>query len=951
MRRPFRTRSAKAWSPGSRWERLESRELLSTARVAEPMFVVGPLVKDASPASGSYTPAQIQQAYQFNQVGLNGSGETIAIVDAYGDPDIQSDLNTFDTQFGLPAITVTQVSQTGTSSLPAADSTGGWELEESLDVEWAHAMAPGASITLVEASSSSTTDLLKGVTYAASHANVVSMSWGTSEFSGESSDDGDFSHAGVAFVASSGDSGAPVSWPAASPNVLAVGGTQLTLVSNGTWSSEVGWSGSGGGPSADETRPSYQSGVVTSTTMRANPDVAYDASPNTGFAVYDSDPYEGTSQGWITVGGTSAGAPQWSAILAVADQGRAAAGQAALDSTSPQQVMDILYQNPGDFHDITAGTSTGTPNYKAGPGYDYVTGLGSPMVNRVIGSLDGTLISTPIPTAPDTLVVSAPSTATAGGSFTFTVTADKAGGGVDTGYTGTIAFTSTDGQAALPGSFTFTAADDGSHTFTVTLKTAGTRTITATATAGSALAGTSAGIKVSPAAASAFVLTGFSSTATAGVAQSFTVTAKDAYGNVATGYAGKVTIGSSDPGTRLPASTTIISGSGSFTITFETAGSQSVTASATGITAATQSGISVSPAAPTNLTAAAASASQINLSWTDAAGDAGYQVQRSANGGSSWTQVGGTLAGGTTSYQDTGLSAGTTYEYRVVATGGGLVSAYSNVATATTTATVSAMTDSIWSNSYTPSENEYIWGSYELGVKFTSSEAGEVTGVRFYKQTWMGGTTHVGHLWSSTGTLLATATFTNETPSGWQQVSYSNPVAIAANTVYIVSFSSGGGYFGITSGYFSRGGVSNGPLQALSNSTPGGDGVYNSGGDFPDVGGSGMNFWVDVAFAPSAGTSVKTSTASAASPGAATSGPGGVGITAGGSSYAVVPSTAPAPTGPSSFAGVSHATTAPAAQTAAVGLASRSYLRNIPRPGTPIQWGWNGSPLLGFIDG
>ncbi len=369
------------------------------------------------------------------------------------------------------------MNETGGTSLPAADSTGGWELEESLDVEWAHAMAPGATITLVEATTPNSNDLLAAVSYAAAHANVVSMSWGSGEFSGESSYDSDFSHAGVAFVASSGDSGAPIEWPAASPNVLAVGGTALTLGANNAWSSETGWSGSGGGPSAYESQPSYQSGVVTATTMRANPDVAYDASPNTGFAVYDSDPYSGTSYGWLTVGGTSAGAPQWAAILAIADQGRAAASQPALDSSSAQEVMTILYKNPGDFHDITTGTSTGSPNYTAGPGYDYVTGLGSPMVNLVVGSLDGTTT-----TAPDSLVVSVPSTATAGTSFSFTVTADTSGGAVDTGYTGTIHFTSTDGQAALPGNYTFTAADKGSHTFTVTLKTAGTETITATDT-------------------------------------------------------------------------------------------------------------------------------------------------------------------------------------------------------------------------------------------------------------------------------------------------------------------------------------------------------------------------------------------------------------------------------------------------------------------------------------
>ena len=131
--------------------------------------------------------------------------------------------------------------------------------------------------------------------------------------------------------------------------------------------------------------------------------------------------------------------------------------------------------------------------------------------------------------------------------------------------------------------------------------------------------------------------------------------------------------------------------------------------------------------------------------------------------------------------------------------------------------------------------------------------AGTVTGVRFYKQTWMGGYTHVGHLWSSTGTLLATATFTNETASGWQQVNFSSPVAISANTVYIVSFSTGGGYFGITHQLLhQRRGRPAARCTPWPTASSGGDGVYHSGnGSFPSVSGSGMNFWADVAFSPS----------------------------------------------------------------------------------------------------
>ena len=263
----------------------------------------------------SVHPAQLQTAYGFSSISFNGTpgtgaGQTIAIVDAYDDPNIQTDLSTFDSQFGLPDPTFTKVDQFGGTNYPPSDSSGGWELEESLDVEWAHAMAPGASILLVEANSASSTDLLTAVQYAAANANVVSMSWDGGESSDESMYDTQyFDQSGVAFVASSGDSGAPASWPSASPNVLSVGGTSLTLaLGSNAWQREVGWSDSGGGPSAYESQPSYQKGVVTQTsTARATPDVAYDADPSTGVAVSDTVPYGGTNYGWLQVGGTSAG--------------------------------------------------------------------------------------------------------------------------------------------------------------------------------------------------------------------------------------------------------------------------------------------------------------------------------------------------------------------------------------------------------------------------------------------------------------------------------------------------------------------------------------------------------------------------------------------------------------------------------------------------------------------
>ena len=182
-------RSAAAKIAPAVLEGLESRTLLSVGDlVAAPSLIVSP---DASAGSiAGYSPAQIRSAYGFNSVQLGngavGAGQTIAIVDAYSDPNISGDLSTFDSQFGLGAAGLKVVSETGsTTSLPA--SNAGWDLEISLDVEWAHAVAPGASILLVEANSSSLGDLLTAVNYArnAAGVSVVSMSWGAGEFSSE----------------------------------------------------------------------------------------------------------------------------------------------------------------------------------------------------------------------------------------------------------------------------------------------------------------------------------------------------------------------------------------------------------------------------------------------------------------------------------------------------------------------------------------------------------------------------------------------------------------------------------------------------------------------------------------------------------------------------------------------------------------------------------------------
>src|SRR5262249_5577271 len=315
---------------------LESRDLLSgfhTEYVLLP-HGGGGVTPFSTPSPTGTTLPQIRHAYRVDQISFNnrtlpgdGRGPTNPIVDAFDDSRIANDLHQFDLQFGLPDPVFTKVNQNGGTVLPAADA--GWASEIALDVEWAHAIAPRANILLVEANDNSYTNLFAAVSYAASRPGVVavSMSFGGGEFFGETSYDSVFQtpsgHAGVIFVASSGASGAPVSYPAGSPNVLAVGGTTLNLDASGNIISESGWSGSGGGISSMEAKPSYQTGVVTQTsTQRANPDVAYDADPNTGFPVYDSY-NNGTAAPWSQFGGTSAAAPQWAALLATANQGRA----------------------------------------------------------------------------------------------------------------------------------------------------------------------------------------------------------------------------------------------------------------------------------------------------------------------------------------------------------------------------------------------------------------------------------------------------------------------------------------------------------------------------------------------------------------------------------------------------------------------------------------------------
>jgi len=311
------------------------------------------------------TPSEVKAIYKLPSTGGKG---TIAIIDAYADSSIEKDLNDFSKTFNLPACT-TANGCFEKHQMSAKESTNsGWALETTLDVEWAHAIAPSAKILLIEAPTPSGQNLLNAIDYADGRSDVVavSMSFGGGEFPEEVSLDSHFkSKGGAVFFVSAGDNGSGASWPASSPYVIGVGGTSLSLSSTGSVKSETAWSGSGGGISAYEKEPAFQSkySIPKSGGMRAIPDVSYDADPASGFSIERLGV-------WRTVGGTSAGAPQWAAIAALGSGVTNANFYSDKASTNSRQY----------FRDIISGTN-GACGYvcDARAHYDYVTGLGSPL--------------------------------------------------------------------------------------------------------------------------------------------------------------------------------------------------------------------------------------------------------------------------------------------------------------------------------------------------------------------------------------------------------------------------------------------------------------------------------------------------------------------------------------------------------------------------------------------
>ena len=594
-----------------------------------------------TPYAIGYSPGQIEQAYGINKitdngVTMNGAGQTIAIVDAYDDPNILLDLEYFDAWYGIPnPPSFTKIVPNGVT--PSTDPTGSWEAEESLDVEYAHALAPGANIVFVEANAGANlfdtiNNLISAANWAGqcSGASVVSMSWGEPEsfFASngvnENSYDSLFASPSghrVTFVAATGDSGAPGAYPAYSPNVLAVGGTALNLDANGNYSSETGWSllsdlqnlyaASGGGVSNYEPQPAYQKGLINSST-RTIPDVAFDADPNTGVPIFDSfglyNSYgELQSVDWMGTGGTSLATPCWAALISIADEIRADHGLGSLDG--PSQTLPTLYrlfQNPTtyarDFHDI----KTGNNGYPAGTGYDLVTGIGSPIANNLVPDLAGITSS-----ASQLVFGQQPTNVQTGQAINpeVTVLVEDSNGNVVTTDNSNVTLTigTNPSGGTLSGTLTV-AAVNGVATFSdLSINQAGTG-YTLVASDGSLTGATSSSFNITPAPAKVvFTIQPSNTLAGNTMTPAVQVTVEDANGNVVTTDNSNVTltIGTNPSGGTLSGTLTVaaVNGVATFSdLSIDQAGTGYTLAASDGsLTGTTSSSFNISTLVPPSL--------------------------------------------------------------------------------------------------------------------------------------------------------------------------------------------------------------------------------------------------------------------------------------------------------------------------------------------------------------
>jgi len=328
---------------------------------------LGHVITSEGPRITGYVPSDLRDAYKIT--GSGKSSTIVAIVDAYGYTNAESDLGVYRAQFSIPACTTAngcfkKLNQNGVQgSYPAQDN--GWATESALDLDMASAMCPNCSLILVEANTSSYSDLATAENTAASQgAHVISNSYGGGE-SGTTGFESSYNHAGVAVTASTGDHGyaGGAQFPATSPHVTAVGGTHLTKDGSSRGWTESAWSGAGSGCSAVYSKPSWQKDPNCSKRMEA--DVSADADPATGVAIYGP---AGNGSGWFREGGTSVAAPLIAGIYGV-------------NGKKVKSYAKTLYNAKAKLFDVTSGsngTCGGTYFCTAGPGYDGPTGLGTP---------------------------------------------------------------------------------------------------------------------------------------------------------------------------------------------------------------------------------------------------------------------------------------------------------------------------------------------------------------------------------------------------------------------------------------------------------------------------------------------------------------------------------------------------------------------------------------------
>jgi subtilase family serine protease len=437
-RRESRGSRGRARFPSGRplqFEALEARTLLSAAGLsASAPALAGSFAQwSTSPSGNGLTPAQIAHAYGFDNIRFaggivgNGSGQTIAIIDAYDDPKLvnstdanfaSSDLRMFDLQFGLPdPPSFTKVGQTGSkTSLPAPAAIGSYAVETTMDVEWAHALAPGANILLVEANDVYGMPAATAIAANWPGVSVISLSYGAPEnqaagLGWNPAFDQIFSqHPNVTFVVSSGDehNGEAVDYPSTDPYALSVGGTAFYATAPpvvdpaGDYVHEEVWNqdpsnASGGGLSSLYAPPAWQPAVTGSASNRATPDVSF----HSYGSCYIYDSYDSPSAPWSDGGGgTSMAAPSWGALIAIADQGASLANASGPLGLKAIPALYATYANSTwysmAFHDITVGNNN---YYYAVPGYDMATGLGTPHADIVAEWLAEN-VPAPTPTSP-----------------------------------------------------------------------------------------------------------------------------------------------------------------------------------------------------------------------------------------------------------------------------------------------------------------------------------------------------------------------------------------------------------------------------------------------------------------------------------------------------------------------------------------------------------------------